>query len=190
MSAAHSARARRSGDGIEGGYSNVSGLEIDILHEAGDWDSGAEETVRRAAEHACVVAGPSEDAELCVVLADDAFVRTLNRTYRGKDQPTNVLSFPVEAIPVVAGPEPLQSSLLGDVILARETIAREAAEQGKTFSDHLAHLVVHGVLHLLGHDHEEDAQAEEMEAIERDILEDLGIADPYTDNNKGQVHDV
>jgi len=190
MNAGHAARARRAADSLQGGQSTVSGLEIDVLREAGDWDSGAEETARRAAEHAYVVAGPAEDAELCIVLADDAFVRMLNRTYRGKDQPTNVLSFPVETIPVMAGPEPLQSSLLGDVVLSRETIAREAAGQGKTFSDHLAHLIVHGVLHLLGHDHEEDAQAEEMEALERDILEDLGIADPYADNNTGPVRDV
>ena len=85
-------------------------------------------------------------------------------------------------MPGMAGGEPLlpeESALLGDVVLARETIAREAVEQHKSLSDHLTHLVVHGVLHLLGHDHMEDEEAEEMEALERDILEDLGIADPY-----------
>ncbi len=161
------------------GLSQVSGLEIDILREAGDWAADTEEWVRRAAEHAYVVAGPSEEAELCVVLADDPFVQTLNKTYRGKDKPTNVLSFPTGAMPVAAGPEPMHSPLLGDIVLAIETIAREADEQGKSFPDHLSHLVVHGVLHLLGHDHEVDAEAEEMEALERDILEDLDIADPY-----------
>lgn len=162
----------------------VSGLEIDILHEAGEWPGEAGEWVRRAAEHAYVVAGPAEEAELCIVLADDAFVRRLNETYRGKDAPTNVLSFPVGAMPVAAGGEPMWVAgsgvaLLGDVVLAAETIAREAGEQGKSFADHLAHLVVHGVLHLLGHDHVEEVEAEEMEALERDILEDLAIADPY-----------
>ncbi|NIJ42185.1 putative rRNA maturation factor [Parvibaculum indicum] len=162
--------------------SPVSGLTIDIVREAGDWDSGTAEIVRRAAEHAYVVAGDAEGAELCVVLGDDKLVQALNRTYRGKDAPTNVLSFPAMEMPGMAGGEPLlpeESALLGDVVLARETIAREAVEQHKSLSDHLTHLVVHGVLHLLGHDHMEDEEAEEMEALERDILEDLGIADPY-----------
>ncbi len=178
MSGGQTARTRKAPDGA----SPVHGLEIDIMRETGNWASGTEDSVRRAAEHAYVVAGPSEEAELCIVLADDAFVQALNKTYRGKDKPTNVLSFPAGAIPVAIGPEPLIDMgprLLGDVVLAQETIAREAAEQGKSFADHLSHLVVHGVLHLLGQDHEEDAQAEEMEALERDILEDLDISDPY-----------
>ena len=178
MSGGHTARARKASDGA----SQLAGLDIDVMREAGDWAGGTEDIIRRAAEHAYVVAGPPEEAELCVVLADDAFVRTLNRTYRGKDKPTNVLSFPTGDIPVAVGPEPLVGMgprLLGDVVLARETIGREADEQGKSFADHLSHLVVHGVLHLLGLDHEEDARAEEMEALERDILEDLGISDPY-----------
>ncbi len=164
------------------GASPVSGLDIDIMCEAGDWPHDATEIVRRAAEHAYVVAGPPDDAELCVVLANDAFVKELNKTWRGKDRPTNVLSFPTGAIPFAVGGEPLIDigpHLLGDVVLALETIAHEAADQKKTFSHHLAHLVVHGVLHLLGQDHEEDDEAEEMEALERDILEDLDIEDPY-----------
>lgn len=164
------------------GASPVGGLDIDVMCEAGKWPSDAEETVRRAAEHAYVVAGPARDAELCVVLGDDGFVQVLNKTYRGKDKPTNVLSFPTGAIPAAVGGEPLGDigpHLLGDVVLALETIEREAAEQSKSFSHHLTHLVVHGVLHLLGQDHEDDAEAEEMEAMERDILEDLDIADPY-----------
>lgn len=174
--------------------SPVSGLEIDVLRETGSWPGQAEEWVRRAAEHAYVVAGPSEEAELCIVLADDAFVRQLNKAYRGKDKPTNVLSFPVSAMPVAAGGEPMwvaegRMMLLGDVVLAAETIAREAEEQGKDFADHLSHLVVHGVLHLLGHDHEENVEAEDMEALERDILEDLDIADPYAAEG-GRVRDA
>ncbi len=176
------------------GESPVSGLDIDILRETGTWPGEAAEWVRRAAEHAYVVAGPSEEAELCIVLADDAFVRQLNKTYRGKDRPTNVLSFTVGAMPVAAGGEPMwvaeeRMMLLGDVVLAAETIAREADEQGKAFADHLSHLVVHGVLHLLGHDHEDNVEAEEMEALERDILEDLDIADPYAAEG-GRIRDV
>ena len=93
-----------------------------------------------------------------------------------------MLSFPTGDIPVAVGAEvfaDMGPRLLGDVVLAQETIEREAAEQSKSFSDHLTHLVVHGVLHLLGQDHENDLEAEEMEAMERDILEDLNVADPY-----------
>ena len=152
------------------------------MSEAGTWPSNAEEIVRRAAEHAYVVAGPSQDAELCIVFGDDDFVQALNKTYRGKDKPTNVLSFPTGEIPAAVGAEvfaDMGPRLLGDVVLAQQTIEREAAEQSKSFSDHLTHLVVHGVLHLLGQDHEDDREAEEMEAMERDILEDLNVADPY-----------
>lgn len=175
------------------GASPVGGLEIDVMCEAGTWPSNAEEIVRRAAEHAYVVAGPSQDAELCIVFADDAFVRALNKTYRGKDKPTNVLSFPTGDIPVAVGAEifaDMGPRLLGDVVLAQETIEREAAEQSKSFSDHLTHLVVHGVLHLLGQDHEEDLAAEEMEAMERDILEDLNVADPYAADASPNLRDA
>lgn len=169
--------------------SPVSGLEIEVLREAGDWDSGADELVRRAAEHAYVVTRGGEAAELCIVLADDALVAKLNKAYRGKEGPTNVLSFPAAEMPDTGAPEAVfagVSPLLGDVVLARETIAREAVDQNKKFADHLSHLTVHGVLHLLGHDHLEDADADEMEALERDILEDLGVADPYDADHTGQ----
>lgn len=162
--------------------SPVSGLEIEVLREAGEWESGTEETVRRAAEHAYVVTRGGEPAELCIVLGDDALVARLNKAYRGKDGPTNVLSFPAAEMPDTGVPEQAfgdEQPLLGDVVLARETIEREAGAQSKSFADHLTHLTVHGVLHLLGHDHIDDPDAEEMEALERDILEDLGIADPY-----------
>lgn len=168
--------------------SPVSGLEIDVLREAGDWDSGTEETVRRAAEHAYVVTRGEEAAELCIVLGDDELAARLNKAYRGKDGPTNVLSFPAAEMPDTGAPQAAfqtASPLLGDVVLARETIAREAAGQNKKFADHLTHLTVHGVLHLLGHDHMDDLEAEEMEALERDILEDLGIADPYREERSG-----
>ena len=110
-----------------------------------------------------------------MVLSDDSAVRALNRDHRGKDAPTNVLSFPPALVPP-AGARPL-----GDVILAYETVRREALEQGKAAADHLRHLVVHGVLHLSGYDHETEAEAEEMEQLEREILAGLGIADPYAD---------
>jgi probable rRNA maturation factor len=121
-------------------------------------------------------------SEASIALSDDAAIQALNRDYRGRDRPTNVLSFPGFADPAEMadgfGPDgpPL---LLGDVILAFETVAREAGEQGKTLLDHVRHLVVHGVLHLLGHDHEAEAEAEAMEALERRVLLGLGVPDPY-----------
>ncbi len=125
--------------------------------------------------------------EVSLVLADDATVQGLNRDWRGKDKPTNVLSFAAlddEDAPQVDG-APL---LLGDVILAFETCRAEAEEQGKPLTDHLSHLVVHGVLHLLGYDHEEDeTEAEEMERLEAAILARFGIADPYLPSEDGDI---
>jgi probable rRNA maturation factor len=114
-----------------------------------------------------------------ITLTDDDEQRALNRTWRGKDAPTNVLAFPAAdlSLPVPPG-APL---LLGDVVLAFETVHREAAEQDKTLGDHLRHLVVHGVLHLLGYDHENAAEAEIMEAREIAILSELGVSNPYRD---------
>lgn len=118
-------------------------------------------------------------AELVLVLADDRLVRSLNRDYRGQDKPTNVLSFAgLDETAETAADAPM---LLGDVVLARETISREAGAQGKTVAEHLTHLVVHGVLHLLGYDHETAPKAARMESLERAIMADLGIADPYRD---------
>ena len=121
-------------------------------------------------------AGFAGPVEISVVLADDALLRSLNRDYRQRDEPTNVLSFEAALGEV---PIPGEALLLGDIVLARETIAREAAEQAKPFVDHLTHLVIHGALHLLGYDHQINREAREMEALEVAILSDLGIADPY-----------
>jgi probable rRNA maturation factor len=115
-------------------------------------------------------------AELSIVLGDDALLRRLNRTWRGRDKPTNVLSFPAEDDAARPEGAPL---LLGDVVLAFETVAREARAQSKRLADHLRHLVIHGVLHLLGFDHARAADARRMEALERTVLRGLGVADPY-----------
>jgi len=146
----------------------MSGPAIDISVEAPQWDAAASEAVvRRAVEAA---ATPETDgAELSVVLTDDETIRALNAQWRKLDKPTNVLSFPSADGEV----------LLGDIVIAYETTRREAAEEGKPFEHHLSHLVVHGFLHLLGYDHESDADAEEMEGLERAILAKLGIPDPY-----------
>ncbi|HLG46378.1 MAG TPA: rRNA maturation RNase YbeY [Reyranella sp.] len=127
---------------------------------------GVERLVRKAARAAL----GTKVRSLTVALSDDKRVQALNRRDRKKDKPTNVLSYP-------SG----EKTFLGDIVLARQTVWREAKEQKKMPADHVAHLVVHGTLHLLGYDHEtSDADAERMEALERRILKKLGIADPYT----------
>ena len=136
---------------------------------------------RRAAHAAFAAAAPALPAgrrlELTLVLADDATLRQLNRAHRGLDKPTNVLSFGHPR----NGPSlpPSAPMLLGDVVLARETMAAEAAGQGKALADHFVHLTVHGVLHLLGYDHEKASDAEMMEGLEIAVLAGLGVADPY-----------
>ena len=121
----------------------------------------------------CEAVGPSE---VSVVLADDGFITGLNRDYRGLDRPTNVLSFPSGSTERAPGQG---QALLGDVVVALETVRREAVAQQRSVADHLAHLVVHGTLHLLGYDHEDDDEAEVMERREVELLARLGVADPY-----------
>ncbi|MFZ7108832.1 rRNA maturation RNase YbeY [Avibacterium avium] len=111
--------------------------------------------------------------EITIRVVDEAEIQSLNATYRGKDYPTNVLSFPFEC------PEEVELPLLGDLVICRQVVEREAQEQGKPLMAHWAHMVVHGCLHLLGYDHIEDAEAEEMESLETEIMQDLGFADPY-----------
>ena len=159
-------------------------LDIDFTRNGG-WSAEDEPIVRAAAEAAIAGADlaemdDGEDEEppsayaLSVLMTDDASVRSLNRDWRGKDSATNVLSFPADMPPIPGEPD-----FLGDIALARETLEREAELDGKSLDDHLRHLVVHGVLHLLGYDHLEKAEAEEMEATETRILAGLGVADPY-----------
>jgi probable rRNA maturation factor len=142
---------------------------VDVVVLDAAWQKalpGVERLVRKAARAAV---GRRKSA-LVVALADDKTVRKLNAKHRGSNKPTNVLSYPSDA-----------RGLLGDIVLARETVWREARAQGKRPADHVSHLVVHGVLHLLGYDHETgDADAERMEGRERRILKGLGIADPYS----------
>jgi probable rRNA maturation factor len=156
-------------------------IAIDLLVEAGDWpdEDGLAGLVARAVEASFTVGRlPAlKGSELSVVFTDDAHVRRLNADYREKDKATNVLSFP--------GSPPdakLFGPLLGDIVVARETVVAEADEQGLAFEDHLTHLLVHGLLHLFGHDHLEDDEAERMESLETEILARLGIADPYAES--------
>lgn len=127
--------------------------------------------IRAAAD--CLPEDVEPDSEVSLLFTDDAQVQQLNAQWRQIDKPTNVLSFAARE----AGGPP--TPVLGDVVLARQTIAREAQEQDKSFEDHLTHLIIHGFLHLLGFDHESDDEAEEMEQLERQVLASLGIADPY-----------
>ena len=158
----------------------VAALALPIWDACSDWEMLAETAVLTAAR----VSGRQavEDApvpfEVSVKFTNDAEVRSLNASYRGKDAPTNVLSFPMMSADELASPPP-QGGLLGDIVLAHETCAREAADKRVTLADHASHLVVHGTLHLFGHDHGEDAAAETMEGIERMALNAIGIADPY-----------
>jgi probable rRNA maturation factor len=151
---------------------------LDLSVEADGWAAldDPELLARAAIKAALAVARPREpDAvEVSLLLTGDAAIRELNRAWRGKDRPTNVLSFRANPPAGLPGPRSL-----GDVVLAFETVAQEAAAEGKTLADHVAHLIVHGVLHLLGHDHETEAEAEAMEALEVEALARLGIADPY-----------
>ena len=115
----------------------------------------------------------SDEVEMTVRIVDEAESHALNLNYRGKDRPTNVLSFPFEC------PDEVELPLLGDLVICRQVVEREAQEQDKPLMAHWAHMVVHGSLHLLGYDHIEDDEAEEMESLETQIMTELGFADPY-----------
>ncbi|HEY4193437.1 MAG TPA: rRNA maturation RNase YbeY [Mesorhizobium sp.] len=152
-------------------------VEIDLYVEAGAWPDEAALLllVEKAVAAAFAETGTKGTSELSIVFSDDAHIQALNAGWRGKDKPTNVLSFP--AFPPSRGS--LMPPMLGDIVLAAETVARESQLENKPLEHHISHLVIHGLLHLLGHDHETDAEAEEMEAIERAALARLAIPDPY-----------
>ena len=149
-------------------------VTIEITTESALWEKlpGAEAAVRRAVA-AALGDEHIREGEVGIVLADDARIQALNKSFRGSDKATNVLAFPAPK-PQSNGPQPI-----GDIVLASETMAREAEAEGKTAEHHLMHLAVHGVLHLIGFDHADDAEAVAMEARERAILARLGIPDPY-----------
>jgi probable rRNA maturation factor len=150
-------------------------LDIEIAIESGDWPRGLEPLAEKALRAALEGSGYelSGPAEISVLLTDDARQRKLNRKWRGKESSTNVLSFPQ------IGPEDALEGLLGDISLARETLIREAQELSKPFEDHFVHLLVHGMLHILGFDHVIRSEALVMEKHETDIMLDMGYADPY-----------
>lgn len=158
-------------------------IEIDGWPGGSEWAELAERVAVAASEIEAALANPRLSASL--LFTSDAEVHELNREWRDKDKPTNVLSFPMlerdELLDLAADGPP---EMLGDLALAFETCAREAAEKGVSLADHAAHLIVHGLLHLAGHDHvDSDEQAEVMEALEIEALAKLGIADPYGDRN-------
>lgn len=150
---------------------------------AHDWDTLAMQAVDAAlsvSAHAHLQHSPAQ-VEVSVRLADDAEVQQLNRHYRHKDRPTNVLSFPMVQADLLSSLANTDDGevLLGDIILAHDVCAREAVERGVPLTDHVAHLIVHGMLHLLGHDHMVDAEAQHMEGIEQAAMQRLGLHDPY-----------
>jgi probable rRNA maturation factor len=166
-----------------------SALTVEVLRKSDLWDrvGVSDAMLARAATAAFAATQGDGSCEITIVLADDAQQRALNHKWRGKDRPTNVLSFP-------AGPEPGAPAAaprpLGDVVLACETVLQEALADGIAPADHAMHLVVHGVLHLLGHEHDDAAEADRMEALERTVLASFGIADPYAEAGEPAAAEV
>ena len=157
---------------------------IEINTEAGDWAQALPDAAAIAERAILAVCAQFDDlpagAEVSVLLTDDAHHQVLNRDWRGQDKPTNVLSFPGDDADSLPDGAPL---LLGDIAVALETVQAEAGTLEKSIADHFCHLMVHGMLHLLGFDHETQPQADEMEPLEIEILEGLSIASPYPDRN-------
>jgi probable rRNA maturation factor len=161
--------------------SKRTAIEIDVLVVSDRWNdpATAEAMVRRAVTHAAAATPSTGATELAIVLTDDSAIRLLNRDWRNVDAATNVLSFPAKS-----ANGKILGGHLGDIVLAFETIAREAREARKPFAHHVAHLAVHGFLHLVGYDHERNADAVAMEHTERAILRRLAIPDPYRPRNR------
>jgi len=156
--------------------------EVLVVADCWQREPDSEAVIQRAVAAAAEsVDDDVADAEVAVMLTDDAGIRTLNSNWRGIDKPTNVLSFP--ALQPTAGAPADAPRMLGDIAIAYETTRKEADDEEKPFDHHLSHLAVHGFLHLIGYDHEKDDDAEAMESLEREILAQLGIPDPYSDHD-------
>ena len=165
-------------------YSESMDLDLDITIDDERWESLETPDARdvlSAAIHASNKTAFHDSAEISLVLTNDKEIRKLNKMYRGKDKATNVLSFPLIDFTDGSFKDP-HGNALGDIIIALETVETEAQMQNKPLHDHITHLLVHGTLHLLGYDHEEDQEAEEMEALEIKILEGFDIKNPYGDD--------
>jgi probable rRNA maturation factor len=157
--------------------------EVLVVADCWQTEPDAEAVIHRAINAAAEITDADVgEAELAVMLTDDAGIRTLNNNWRGIDKPTNVLSFP--ALQPTAGAPPDAPRMLGDIAIAYQTTRKEADEEEKPFDHHLSHLAVHGFLHLIGYDHEKDNDAEAMESLEREILAQHGIPDPYADRER------
>jgi probable rRNA maturation factor len=158
--------------------------EVLVVADGWQTEPDAEAVIQRAVAAAAELTRAGLDqAELAVMLTDDAGIRTLNLNWRGIDKPTNVLSFPALQSPTGREPDDAPR-MLGDIAIAYETTRHEADQEQKPFSHHLSHLAVHGFLHLVGYDHEKDGEAEVMESLEREVLAQLGIPDPYADQDR------
>jgi len=151
-------------------------VQVDVTTASDDDNTPEATSVDNWVSRAVDAAGVSADVEVSVRIVDAEEMHALNREYRGKDKPTNVLSFPGGPIDGLPDDQP---SLLGDIVVCAGIVSDEAAEQGKPVSDHWAHMLVHGTLHLLGFDHETDDEAASMEALETQILASCGLPDPY-----------
>jgi len=164
--------------------SAVPMTEVLVVADCWQTETDAESVIHRAiATAAEMVDADVDEAELAVMLTDDAGIRTLNNNWRGIDKPTNVLSFPALQPSGPRGPDDAPR-MLGDIAIAYQTMRKEAADEQKPFDHHLSHLAVHGFLHLIGYDHEKDDDAEAMEALETEILAQLGIPDPYANRER------
>src|SRR6202795_2095055 len=165
-------------------HSAIPITEVLVVADCWQDEPDAEAVIQRAiAIAAATVDTDVADAELAVMLTDDSGIRTLNSNWRGIDKPTNVLSFPALQPSGAGGPDDAPR-MLGDIAIAYETTRQEADDEQKPFDHHLSHLAVHGFLHLIGYDHEKDDDAEAMEALETEILAQLGIPDPYADRER------
>ena len=151
-------------------------VQIDVIVRSARWRKRpTAKTIVKKAVLAAAIAASTRPIELAIVLSNDSAIRALNRNWRGKNAPTNVLSFPA----ATPGKARSASPYVGDIVIAYQTTAREAVAEGKPFNHHLTHLAIHGFLHLLGYDHENDRDAQKMERLERKILKRLAIPDPY-----------